>query len=418
MTQEHSSKLSFSIEESVWLNKGQEIEEILGMSLEPEIVIEERADHVYIRGGLRLVGEYEPAVKEEEINVERSLERQVSFRSAGEVVTNDNGKASIKHFFPIDVTIPVSRIHDLDDVYVQVESFDYDLPEKSCIQLTADISISGMTNLQDTQPQAEEPKPKVAERAIPTAFAFDAKRQPATPGSTVPEQRREQQTQPPAQKVRPVRPSVQENTLVTPSVPQPPQPVPSAAAPPKQAVEEQQEEAAAQLSRQESEKPEAEEPVALEVAAESREEEPALMRNEPEQAELAVVETGEEREEEEAAPTRTEPETKITLAAQKRVEEEPLAEEELSVEEEEEAPAESEPPTPREENALYLTKMMAKKEERFIKLKMCIIQENESLETIADRYDVSTNQLVRINRLQNEQVEEGQILYIPVSSES
>lgn len=410
MTQEHSSKLSFSIEESVWLNKGQEIEEILGMSLEPEIVIEERADHVYIRGGLRLVGEYEPAVKDEEINVERSLERQVSFRSAGEVVTNDNGKASIKHFFPIDVTIPVSRIHDLDDVYVQVESFDYDLPEKSCIQLTADISISGMTNLQDTQPPAEEPRPKVAEKAVPTAFAFEAKRQPVTPGSTAPEQRKEQQVQPPKQKVSPV----QENTLVTPSVPEPPQPVPSAKAPVKQEVEEQQE-VAAQLSREEPEQLETEEPVALEVEEESEEEVSTPLRSEPEQIEPVVAGAVEENEEVEPALIRNEPETKITLAAQKTVEEELVAEEEPPVDEEE---AESEPPTPREENALYLTKMMAKKEERFIKLKMCIIQENESLETIADRYDVSTNQLVRINRLQNEQIEEGQILYIPVSSES
>ncbi|MCM3759758.1 stage VI sporulation protein D [Alkalihalobacillus oceani] len=414
MTQEHSSKLSFSIEESVWLNKGQEIEEILGMSLEPEIVIEERADHVYIRGGLRLIGEYEPAVKDEEINVERSLERQVSFRSAGEVVTNDNGKASIKHFFPIDVTIPVSRIHDLDDVYVQVESFDYDLPEKSCIQLTADISISGMTNLQDTRPPVEEPKPKVAEKAVPTAFAFEAKRQPVTPGSTAPEQRKEQpQVQPLAQKIGPSKPAVQKNTLVTPSVPQSPQPVPSAKAPVKPEVEEQQEEAVAQLSSsEEPEQLETKEPAVLKAAQASEEE---VSPSEPQQTEPVVAGTEEESKEEEPALVRHEPETKITLAAQKTVEEEPVSEEEPPVDEEE---AESEPPSPREENALYLTKMMAKKEERFIKLKMCIIQENESLETIADRYEVSTNQLVRINRLQNEQVEEGQILYIPVSSES
>lgn len=78
----------------------------------------------------------------------------------------------------------------------------------------------------------------------------------------------------------------------------------------------------------------------------------------------------------------------------------------------------SKPLSAREENALYLTKMLSKGEERFSKWKMCIIQENESLDTIADRYEISTSQLVRMNRLQGEQVEEGQILYIPVRIES
>ena len=70
----------------------------------------------------------------------------------------------------------------------------------------------------------------------------------------------------------------------------------------------------------------------------------------------------------------------------------------------------------REENALYLTGMMAKSEEQFTRVKMCIIQEDESLDTIANRYDVSTSQLIRTNRLEADHVEAGQILYIPVQS--
>ena len=68
----------------------------------------------------------------------------------------DEGKGEIKHFFPIDVTIPTSRIHNLADVYVKVESFDYDLPEKSCIQLTADVTISGMSTQQEVDREDED----------------------------------------------------------------------------------------------------------------------------------------------------------------------------------------------------------------------------------------------------------------------
>lgn len=46
MSQEQSSALTFSIEDSVWLNKGQQIDEIIGMSLTPEISVKQMDDHV------------------------------------------------------------------------------------------------------------------------------------------------------------------------------------------------------------------------------------------------------------------------------------------------------------------------------------------------------------------------------------
>src|SRR5699024_1678084 len=66
------------------------------------------------------------------------------------------------------------------------------------------------------------------------------------------------------------------------------------------------------------------------------------------------------------------------------------------------------------ENALYLTKMLTKGEEEFSKLKMCIVQEGETLEVISKRYEIQVSHLIRVNRLTEEQVEEGQILYIPI----
>nr|WP_246407056.1 LysM peptidoglycan-binding domain-containing protein [Geomicrobium halophilum] len=45
---------------------------------------------------------------------------------------------------------------------------------------------------------------------------------------------------------------------------------------------------------------------------------------------------------------------------------------------------------------------------------MCIIQENESLDTIADRYGYSVQQLLRWNNMDMNHVEEGEIVYIPV----
>ncbi|MBP3949669.1 stage VI sporulation protein D [Bacillus suaedae] len=395
MSQEHPSKLSFSIEESVWLNKGQEVEEIVGMSLEPEIVIEEKDLHVYIRGGLRLLGEYRSAKVDDSVDVGHSLEQQVSFRSAGDVTVSPNGIGEIKHFFPIDVTIPSSRIQNLDDVYVQVESFDYDLPEKSCIQLTADIGISGMTYQQE-----EEVKPRVdLEEAVPTAFTYEAKREAESETTS------------------PINPN-NEPVNEAEGEPIPKDTTPSFAPSPVSRFErkEQPKEELYTPSAALAEEPAEESPSAsLAPEVEEVKEVEELEELEPVNYEEDLEELDEidEIEEQEPFAAVRQTETKINLAPLKE-----LATVSNEQTEETKAGNESEPVTPREENALYLTKMLSKGEERFSKWRMCIIQENETLDIIAERYEISTSQLMRTNRLQGEQVEEGQILYIPVSVES
>jgi len=49
----------------------------------------------------------------------------------------------------------------------------------------------------------------------------------------------------------------------------------------------------------------------------------------------------------------------------------------------------------------------------FRKVKMCIVQREETLETIATRYNIQTRELQLYNRLQDPYLSEGQVLYIP-----
>ncbi|WP_211746321.1 LysM peptidoglycan-binding domain-containing protein [Paenibacillus sp. Marseille-Q4541] len=49
----------------------------------------------------------------------------------------------------------------------------------------------------------------------------------------------------------------------------------------------------------------------------------------------------------------------------------------------------------------------------FKKVKLCIVQREETLETIAGRYQLSTRELQLYNRLSEQSIEEGQVLYIP-----
>lgn len=60
-----------------------------------------------------------------------------------------------------------------------------------------------------------------------------------------------------------------------------------------------------------------------------------------------------------------------------------------------------------------LTSFVRRKEESTSQLKMCIIQRDETLEHISQRYSLPVSKIVEVNRLASEQVVAGQILYIP-----
>ncbi|WP_054706855.1 stage VI sporulation protein D [Bacillus sp. JCM 19041] len=190
MAQEQSSTLTFSIEDSVWLNKGQQIDEILGMSLTPEIYVNQDGEHVTIKGGLRFIGEYkvehadQANQSEQDLDAEEESFSELSdFRQSGEVHVTSEGTGEIEHLFPIDITIPMARIQHVDDIYVEIASFDYDLPEKGCIQLTADVCISGMKSEEASQEtierdeyeqEEEQVYEQEEEQVMETAFSFEA----------------------------------------------------------------------------------------------------------------------------------------------------------------------------------------------------------------------------------------------------
>ncbi|MCY8835306.1 LysM peptidoglycan-binding domain-containing protein, partial [Bacillus atrophaeus] len=77
--------------------------------------------------------------------------------------------------------------------------------------------------------------------------------------------------------------------------------------------------------------------------------------------------------------------------------------------------AETEEPQARENNnSLYLTKLFTREEEEFSRMKICIVQQQDTIDRVCERYDISSQQLIRMNALSlDAELEEGQILYIP-----
>ncbi|MDQ7863275.1 LysM peptidoglycan-binding domain-containing protein [Peribacillus frigoritolerans] len=55
-----------------------------------------------------------------------------------------------------------------------------------------------------------------------------------------------------------------------------------------------------------------------------------------------------------------------------------------------------------------------KQEEELVRMKVCIVQQGETLDDLAQRYDVTVQSILFSNELEsNQNVHEGQVIYIP-----
>ncbi|KQC46843.1 stage VI sporulation protein D [Geobacillus sp. Sah69] len=341
------SYLRFSLEESVWFKRGQEVAEFLSISLDPVISVDEYDQYITIRGALELSGEFRQA-GEGQAEADDDVFELAGYRFIQHISVREDGISELSHRFPIDITIPKNRIRSLEDVYVTVESFDYDLDENGRLLITADISISGISEapLDDDLPDDEEDDEPLFAPFESIARKEAAGKEAFASADDLTDEADEQ----------PVF-AADETTV---SVMEP------AAMRHEETEAEEEEEAKEPFLPLETE--------TKEVSAQTEEDIASLL-----------------------PPT----EAKVSIGAAKK-----------AVEEEE--------TKTKSENALYLTKLFAKSEEKeFTKLKICIVQQGDSLDKIAERYDVTVSQLLRANDLEGpDDVHEGQLLYIPAMAGS
>lgn len=316
--------LRFSLKESVWFQKGQEVEELLSISLDPDVEIEELDHEVIVRGQLDLTGEY--VARQDDSAY--SLRDLSSAKSIDYVETREDGVNELVHSFPLEISIPRNRVKVIEELYVSIEEFDYELKENGCLQLLADISITGLCDEERIEDEEEEKETAYAELEVDSA--------------------QEDENRP------------------TPQVEEP--------------------------AYKESDEWEdyAFEPFQLEERKEQ----------EVEEEEIEEHEFVEREEEKETTP-------QFELFGRKDFKKEKAKKQE---EQEEETYSQ------RDENALYLTKLFTKEpEEEFTKLRMYFVQEGDTIESVAERYETSVQNLYRVNQTEDIYLTTGQIIYIPVS---
>jgi stage VI sporulation protein D len=367
VTADNQTSLSFSLKESVWFQKGQEVAELLSISLDPDIAIQERDYEVVVRGKLHLAGEYIVQQGEE---AAFSLRELSPVRTVDSVYTREDGINELSHSFPLEISIPRSRVKQIDDLYVTIESFDYEMPEEGCLQLIADIAIWGLCEQGGAREEIED-----------TEQYEDTEEHYNVP-VFLPEEKREEEK---------VRKEIEDTEQYEDAEEHYNMPV--------FLQEEKREEEKVRKEIEDTEQYEdAEEYYDVPIFLQEEKREEDIF--EPFQLEVRKL----PKEKQEQPPEKEEFSPQIELFGRaKAVLEEQDADEEFEY-------------SHRDENALYLTKLFTKeRDEEFTKMRMYFVQQGDTVDSIAERYDITVQQLTRINDLDELYVQEGKILYIPVT---
>ncbi|MCA1056334.1 stage VI sporulation protein D [Rossellomorea aquimaris] len=405
MSQDQQSCLRFSLEESIWFKKGQEVEELLSISLDPHITIQEQEQYVLIRGTLDLSGEYLPSTPRGEEEEEDGFEAIGKFVQT--VEKREKGENEFVHRFPVDVTIPKNRIANLGDIDVYVESFDYVVPENACLKLNADLTITGIYGEQQTHTPYEYQQEELHAPLYRSSAVVEEETEEEQPyyyGENEVEEEEERPSYFQGDEEEEYEAEANE-VQVDESA---------------EASEEDEYEPFSLEGRTPPAEEEDEIPVHIQYDSHTPQEEPYYRKENV--FELPEHELSESSQEQEVSEAQKEP---VKMQEQKPVQEVEEEEESSAVEAEMEEESSSSAEESSEQKkkfkgkkkyeSISLTDFFARKEEEHAaKLRVCIVQDGETLDHIAEKYDLTVAQLLRVNNLEaNQDVYNGQVLYIP-----
>lgn len=381
--------LRFDIYERVHLSEGVlGIKELESVELVPHIHVLAQGEQAVLRGNLLLTGEYVD---------DQNLETQ-----------------TLEHLIPVEITLPMNRVQRVEDIAVEIENFDVDLLSERSLNITGVLSLLGLE-----LSSSSESEPAWGETEEEMVFVHEAARVPSEEPVEEPfagaEQQEEQvraaereQQEEQEEQVRAAQREQRETELAFSAAP-----AAEAASPLTPREEEPQ--AGGAVVEPTAEKPEAA-PVKSEAAAEPVPE--AVQPAQPEEAKKDLkVAFGTKQPSSGAAaqaPTST-PQASgkpfgftslFQYAASKSQERE--AEEAAAAAA---AAAKSEPAEKVEWKNLLPSKQGQRQE--FRKLRLVIVQKEDTLETIAKKYDISAREIALHNRLGESELAVGQIVYLP-----
>lgn len=364
-----TSGLRFDIYERVHLpDDTAGIRELHGVELAPDISVAEQGEQAILKGHLVLTAVY-----------------------AGEDETR--GDEQLTHRIPVEITLPLSRIENVEALRMEIETFDVDVLSARSLNVTGVLSLEGVAMQAASEPdwreeeevvfahrvEPQQPAPAAAPSEPETTPAFEAAPSPA-----------------PADAIAPTADAV----------------VAASEHPGANAAAEPQEMKIAFAGKPPAAADQA--PIGVDAILSMAGHPPAEKRDElaaaepPPQAPQAPVASAAPAASasfaapEDVAPAApaAQPAPAISLTAAARPQPVPAA-----------AHDSAEGKDRLEWKKLFL--QTGSDETPFRKVRLCIAQKEDTIETIADRYKKSPRELMLYNRINDQYLQEGQIVYIP-----
>lgn len=401
------STFSFELNETVHFAKGQEIAEIKGISLEPNISIQPYTDYIAIRGVIELSGEYLKEESEEEDHL--NFDDFDAKRYVERVSDLEGNEAMFHHRFPVEISVPSYRITHLDDVRISIDAFDYELPDESKLTLFATILIHGINEeetlferyeddvhqIMDDEPEelssASAANLHEEETNINENKELDVHVQEDVAEAINREQDAEEVT-------------IEEEVVVKEDPPEDANAV-------AEHIEKEE-----FIDREESEQ----ETFQFELIRQEQKE----LTDEDGEPEEVIVSKEENDPDPERWPFKEKTQTLAEFFKQTTEQTEQETEygvDEFSQEAEDSGEREENSDNTQEETKEDISSLSDlfrnSEEESYTKMRICIVQDEDTIETISERFAVSPLQLIKQNKLTEDfDVEPGQLLYIPVKS--
>jgi stage VI sporulation protein D len=360
MSSQHQQGLRFDIYERVHLSEGiSGIKELDEVELVPHIQVLSQGEQAVLKGNLLLTGVY--------------------------VDQEDGAGRTLEHLIPVEITLPMNRVQRVEDISVDIENFDVDLLSMRSLNVTGVLSLNGIE-----LDAAAEPEEWRQPEAADMVFTHQLQQ----PYYGVQGEQEAPEREPFAEAAR-NEPVAAVEPVQTPNPNPVPNPIPNPIPNPPVYVEEQAPVAVApdQIANIEPEtiqEPASKEapPAETESASDKKGMKVALGSKGPEQAESLpfglksllhkAVKSGDSQ-------------TRQAEAVEAGY-------------------------TPSPQDALEWKKLLLSTEseqQQFRKLRLAIVQKEETLEKLAQRYDINPREIILYNRLSDQEIRAGQVVYIP-----
>jgi len=150
---DQTNGLRFDVYERVHLpDDVAAIDELEEIELVPRIQVIDQGDHAVLRGQLLLSGVY---------------------RSQ----TDSENSLTLEHWIPVEITLPMNRISRLDDISIEIDNFDVDLLSARTLNITGVLSLRGISAQPIQEPEdiwREEPFTVIHQREVYDERALEA----------------------------------------------------------------------------------------------------------------------------------------------------------------------------------------------------------------------------------------------------